>query len=1315
MNNDPPGVCRPIPPIVQSICTHLLPYGNTSLPNYLNHTSETSTVQAAFALNQVSGCHPSFTFLMCTTVFPKCEDDQLVPPCRELCEEVQASCEAPLQAVGEEWPRSCADLPSRGDGECLEPESGGCEPFPQVFQGVCETFTGYNTTSFPNSFGHLSAQQMINSREYFLFGSVLNNISTSCYPDVYTAFCRIFMPQCENGTQIQLCRSSCEEMNARCSPVGLSLPFSCNVFPDQMDDPTCSLITQATGCEPIRYSRCLGLPYSQTSFPNIVGWPNQGFALQSAPFVFPTYDPISDCHPDLNFFMCSILFPQCTSEGQILPCRSFCYEINDTCGERALALGLDWQDSICPTLPDEDCLVPDEVTPPPPTEEVTATEATDPPPTEEATAPPPTEEATAAFPPTEEASAPPPTEEATAAPPTEEATEPPLTEEATAAFPPTEEASAPPPTEEATEPPLTEEATAAFPPTEEASAPPLTEEVSAPPPTEEATEPSPTEEATELPPTEEATAAFPPTEEASAPPLTEEVSGPPPTKEATAAFPPTEEATAPPLTEEATGPPPTQEEEATAPPPTEEASAPPPTEEATEPPPTEEATAAFPPTEEATAPPPTEEEEATAPPPTEEVSAPPLTEEVSAPPPTGEATAAFPPTEEATDPPPTEEVTAPPPTEEATDATSVLPTTQVITVAPTPIRTTTAFNRPNRQQFVSDLVQVLKDSLDVVRKVLRSELVLIRPWLRAYLNHTSEEFKALRSEIKANARQAYRDLLDEFLGVTLKSLRPGSVVAELIIATSSNNLNDLAVTLQNAVSSGSFGNITVDNTSLTVEQFDFLLEGFFYLYDTPWKDTYANVSTTDYEDLHQEVHLNVLEVALHLEDASVALVKNFTEENGYVLADLLIFMPNRSVAIDKYNSLIAANRTGRFGDLNGTLWHLDDPRPFQFEPCFADMYQFSYGYNGVCYIFVNESLGAGSNFEDFANACGRLGGIPSYVTDNVTHQFLVFVMQYDESLTGSVFGVGVQWNAGTALWEYWDNTDVQIRDLWVNNYDPATNPPITDHCVAMTPTGTPAYAWDPEPCENFDGYVCQLAMPTTTPQPTTPAMPQFDIEPCLTDSFSNGYAYNDVCYVFFNESIGGRGNINFEDFDNACEDVGGVPVYVRNTTTHDFLTYIIRNGQNSSLSGIAFGVGVQYSPAARTWEYSDDTEVQIDQLWVDSYDPATRPSTNPPRFCVVMDPSGTPSYGWNPEVCADLPGYICQLPIPPPVIDCLAGSFVVLENNDDILTDQAAYATAANNITYQLMDLMGDIEEITELDVAMLLNEDEEGDSSELD
>ncbi|CAH1258863.1 CORIN [Branchiostoma lanceolatum] len=325
-SNEPLGVCQPITPSAEFICTHLLPYENTSLPNYLNQTSQTASLPAALALNRASECHPSFSFLVCTTLFPKCEDDQQTPPCRELCDEVRASCEGPLQDIGEEWPRSCEDLPSRDDAECLEPTSGACEPFPQAFQGICEPLTGYNTVSFPNAFGHLSFQQMITSREYLFFGSNLGNISTSCYPSVYTAFCRMFLPQCDNGTQ--------------------------------GNDPTCSLVEQAAECEPIQYSGCMGLSYSQTSFPNIFQWPTQDFALQAAPTVFPTYDSISDCHPDLNFFLCSILFPQCTSEGQILPCRSFCHEINATCGERALAAGVEWDASICPLLSEDNCSLP---------------------------------------------------------------------------------------------------------------------------------------------------------------------------------------------------------------------------------------------------------------------------------------------------------------------------------------------------------------------------------------------------------------------------------------------------------------------------------------------------------------------------------------------------------------------------------------------------------------------------------------------------------------------------------------------------------------------------------------------------------------------------------------------------------------------------------------------------------------------------------------------------------------------------------------------------------------------------------------------
>ncbi|CAH1252091.1 CORIN [Branchiostoma lanceolatum] len=1794
-SDEPLGVCQPITPSAEFICTHLLPYENTSLPNYLNQTTQTGSIQTAFALNRASGCHPSFSFLMCTTLFPKCEDDQQTPPCQELCDEVQASCEASLQAIGEEWPRSCADLPSRNDEECLEPTPGACEPFPQALQSTCEPLTGYNSTSFPNAFGHLSFQEMITSREYFLFGSVLGNISTSCYPNVYTAFCRMFLPQCENGMQIQVCRSVCEEINASCTPVGLGLPFSCDVFPDQENDPTCSLVGQPpAGCEPIRYSRCMGLSYSQTSFPNIFQWPTQEFALQNAPFVFPTFDPISDCHPDLDFFLCSLFFPQCTPEGQISLCRSLCYEINATCGERALAAGIQWDASICPRLPDSNCTLPNasRITTPAGTTTISPSTPTPTSRTTEASpdcVPIPFDRcqnlsySETSFPnwlgwqgpedaignatsifgaldqisdchkdlelflcalyfPSCTATGPKfpcrsfcdeinsacAVHALTAGIPWDIAgctTLPASSYEegcivpegllecvpvpydrcqnmsysatsfpnwlgwqgpedaignATSIFGALDQisdchkdlelflcslyfpsctlwsgvkfpcrsfcdeindacaeaalsASIPWDTSGCTTLPASSYEGDCIAPEETCDGWPhecfgspgscvgawqfcdgdrfcpynddesicssytcmpielefcqdevpynrttfpnylgqqnvtMVEEsdihanvsllsdtacheyvkflychMAVPECVRDGVRGQPlcrtlceevrqtcSREITEIgfeftkgtcesifpdsvqkdtcklitefdcsfnvdtcgwtignnsqvdmlqPRNNSNLGMYLSLDGYSSKPtsptmytdnkclklgylvrgvgsrLTVYVSGPENYmyftwrqssdddedekgwstvslninkgwswfKVALAAdvaddgevgvddvtlsdglcegqvspgcekiefqrclSMPYNVTTYPNLLgwgkslamslapgsfqafdqiadchrdlhfylcsvifPECT---PTGTrlpcrsfcENVT------------------------DACAAranvlslgWDPNGCVSFPEADDPQGCVAPKggcepirysrctglSYSQTSFPNLVQWSSQPFALGVAPTVFPSYDNISDCHPDLNfflcsILFP----QCTSEGQILPCRSFCyeindtcgeralalgldwqdSICPTlpeedcllpdapPTTVSAALNRENRQDFVSDLVQLLKDDLRVVRKVLRSELSLTRQWLRAYLNHSSEEFKELRAEIKENALQAFSNIIDDLLGVTVKSLRQGSVVAELIIATSSNNLNDLAVTLTDAVSSGSFGNLTVDNTSLTVEQFDFLLEGFFYLYDTPWNDVYANVSTTEYEELHNDVHLNVLEEALHLEDASVALVKNFTEENGYVLADLLIFMPNRSVAIEKYNALIAANMTGRFGNLNGTLFHLDDPRLYQLEPCFANRFQFSYGYNGICYVFVNESLGLYTNFEDFNIACSRLGGIPVYVTDNVTHDFLVFVIQTDKSLTGSDFGVGVQWNAGTALWEYWDNSDVLIEELWVDSYDPSTNPAITDHCVAMSPTGTPTYGWDPAPCESFDGYICQLGIPTTTPPPTTPETPQFDIEPCLTDSFDNGYAYNDVCYVFFNESVGDGRNINFEDFKIACDNVGAVPVYVSNRTTHDFLAFIIRNSKNSSLSGTAFGVGIGYDPPVQAWEYSDGSEVIIDQLWVDTYNPASRPTDL--RFCAAMDPSGTPPYGWNPEVCADLQGYICQKPIPPPVIDCMAGSFVVMENSDDILMDQAAYATAANNITSQLMDLIGDIEGFTDLEVAMLLDEDEESDSSEI-
>ncbi|XP_066270970.1 uncharacterized protein [Branchiostoma lanceolatum] len=124
------------------------------------------------------------------------------------------------------------------------PPPGTCEPIPQDLQArICRSVVGYDTVSFPNSFGHMSVQQILSSEEYSFFNSIY---LSRCYPDILTAGCRMFLPECENATQIQLCRDVCEQLNASCASVGLGLPFSCDIFPDRDDDPTCFLNEQPT-------------------------------------------------------------------------------------------------------------------------------------------------------------------------------------------------------------------------------------------------------------------------------------------------------------------------------------------------------------------------------------------------------------------------------------------------------------------------------------------------------------------------------------------------------------------------------------------------------------------------------------------------------------------------------------------------------------------------------------------------------------------------------------------------------------------------------------------------------------------------------------------------------------------------------------------------------------------------------------------------------------------------------------------------------------------------------------------------------------
>ncbi|KAI8499609.1 hypothetical protein Bbelb_226600, partial [Branchiostoma belcheri] len=344
--------CEPVP---WEFCSSFIDYNYTGFPNSFDHASQLDLAlsveyqEFTTLLANLSICYPNIYQVYCPVFLPKCENGSKVFLCRSVCEEVNAAC-APR---GVSLPFSCDAFPADGTQECLTIASSTCDPIPWEF---CSSYIDYDYTGFPNAFNHTSHVDVSISPEFQGLNALIPNISM-CYPNIYQLYCSMFLPKCQNGSRVFLCRSVCEEVNAACGPRGVSLPFSCDVFP--ADGTQECLTLDAPTCQPIPYDRCRNMLYSETSF--TPGVPVEA-AIAGAESFFATSDSIAGCHTDLEAFVCSYLFPPCTSSGTRYPCASLCNEVNDACKDAANASGVAYDPGLCDRLPpgsyDEDCFVP---------------------------------------------------------------------------------------------------------------------------------------------------------------------------------------------------------------------------------------------------------------------------------------------------------------------------------------------------------------------------------------------------------------------------------------------------------------------------------------------------------------------------------------------------------------------------------------------------------------------------------------------------------------------------------------------------------------------------------------------------------------------------------------------------------------------------------------------------------------------------------------------------------------------------------------------------------------------------------------------
>ena len=114
------------------VCSQM-DYNRTLFPNYFGHRKQSDAATHIRVLRPLLslGCSPDVLTFVCSVYFPMCTSiNKLIPPCRELCLDVQKGCSGILKRYGILWPDElkCDQFPMVRTEICVFQNKTGTRP-----------------------------------------------------------------------------------------------------------------------------------------------------------------------------------------------------------------------------------------------------------------------------------------------------------------------------------------------------------------------------------------------------------------------------------------------------------------------------------------------------------------------------------------------------------------------------------------------------------------------------------------------------------------------------------------------------------------------------------------------------------------------------------------------------------------------------------------------------------------------------------------------------------------------------------------------------------------------------------------------------------------------------------------------------------------------------------------------------------------------------------------------------------------------------------------------------------------------------------